>query len=148
MRISICAVLCFCIFTIVGCGGGASDAPELAPVTGKVTVAGEAVSGGTITFVPDNSKGTTGPSSAGEITADGTYTVYGPGGEAGAVVGSHKVTIICAPDPGEVSGGESSSEPYKCIIPARYGDVKLTDLTAEVKQSEAGNTVDLDLKKK
>lgn len=141
-------LLSFSIFVASGCGGGAGDAPELAAVTGKITVAGEAVSGGTITFTPDNSKGTNGPASGGEIGADGTYTLYGPGGAPGAVIGSHKVTVVCAADPGEVSGGESSTEPYKCIIPARYGDIKVTDLSADVKDEEAGNTIDLDLQAK
>lgn len=133
------------ICLLVGCGSS-EKGPELATVTGKVTVDGEAVSGGTIQFVPDSAKGTTGPSSTSEIQPDGSFTLLGPGGTPGAVIGSHKVVVQCPPDPGEVSGGDGQSGSYECKIPDKYGDIKSTDQSAEVQSGE--NTVNIELKSK
>ena len=48
---------------LVGCGGG----PAMAPVTGKITVSGQPATRGSVIFMPDNSKGTTGKGAVGDI---------------------------------------------------------------------------------
>jgi hypothetical protein len=59
-----------------GCGGS-SDGEGLIPVSGKVTVGGKALTKGSVSYRPDKARGNTNPAEPyGEITADGTYTLY------------------------------------------------------------------------
>src|SRR5262245_48884505 len=83
-------VVCLCAGLVAGCGGGPSVAN--APVRGKVTVGGEALSGGQVSFFPvaadPNAKGF----SAGSIGTGGEYILY-TAGKAGAPLGQYKVTV-------------------------------------------------------
>lgn len=74
-----------------GCGRPAGV--EFAPVTGRVTVNGQPLAAGTIHFMPDESKGTSGPMSTGVLQSDGSFALRGPGQHAGAMVGSHRVYL-------------------------------------------------------
>jgi len=76
-----------------GCGDG-DDLPSRYPVSGKVTYKGEPIKNGTIMFVPDESKGATGPQAIGTIKNDGTYSLSSQDANDGAVVGWHKVGIL------------------------------------------------------
>src|SRR2546430_10818884 len=69
-------------------------AETLAPVKGKVTFHGVAVSGGTIVFIPDGSRGTRGNLGLADIQPDGTF-VMRTNNVSGAVPGHHRVTIAC-----------------------------------------------------
>lgn len=88
----------------VGCGG-ASDAPKLANVSGKVMVDGKPQKGLTVEFHPDSSAGTTGPMSTGQTADDGSFILSTATGRAGAVIGSHKVLVKC---PWSLTGRETS----------------------------------------
>ena len=81
------------LVSLFGCG--ASDAPPLAVVTGKVLLDGEPAKGLTIEFHPDNSAGTSGPMSLAISNPDGTFHLYTSVGGDGAVIGTHKVVIKC-----------------------------------------------------
>lgn len=120
---------------LAGCGSD-SKAPKLAPVTGTVTLNGQLVTGGTVAFIPDNNQQTTGPQSVGTIDENGKYTVSAPGGKVGAVVGHHKVTVTCPPDPGMTSAASGTERPKsgaRCNVPKRYAGMKTTPLKVEVK---------------
>lgn len=81
------------LVVLFGCG--ASDAPPLAVVTGKVLLDGEPAKGLTIEFHPDNSAGTSGPMSLAISNPDGTFHLYTSVGGDGAVIGTHKVVVKC-----------------------------------------------------
>jgi len=85
---------CLAIATVAA-GCGRRDPITFAPVVGSVTVVGRPLgpAEAEIIFVPDASRGTTGPMSIGAIAADGTYALVGPGGRRGAVVGNHIVHL-------------------------------------------------------
>jgi len=76
----------------VGCGPG--NGLKLARVSGKVTYKGEPLKNGTIVFMPDETKGTTGPQAIGTIMSDGTYILSSESSGDGAVVGHHKVGVL------------------------------------------------------
>ena len=119
----------------IGCGGGASDTPPMGAVTGVVTLDGNPVAGATVEFTPDNTRNTKGPKSSAVTNADGKYTLVGPGGTSGAVVGFHKVTITCPPSAGQSSsldGAGSSAPTTPCTVPAKYGSLDSTDVNLEV----------------
>lgn len=118
-----------------GCGG--VDLPDRAQVQGVVTIDGQPVTTGEITFMPDESKGTKGPSATGKIDSTGHFkltTDHQGRGDDGAIVGFHQVRIV-ARDLAEPGA------PSQSLIPARYGDFKTSNLTTEVK---AGSTNQLD----
>jgi hypothetical protein len=80
------AVVCFCL---VGCGGGPDDVPDIAPVSGIVTVKGQPKGDLNVTFYPESggrpASGITGP--------DGKFTLTTLNTGDGAPVGTNKVAI-------------------------------------------------------
>jgi hypothetical protein len=117
----------------LACGCGGVDLPDRATVHGSITLDNQPVTTGEITFMPDESKGTIGPSATGTIDASGNYTLttdhQGDGGD-GAIAGFHRVRIV-AREPAEPGA------PSKSLIPQRYADFKTSGLTAEVKLGES-----------
>jgi len=91
---SICTLVPLSILCLLsGCGGGGEHF-DVAPVSGRVTVEGEPVSGGMIQITPQGAGEGTNPGKTGiaEIGSDGTFSVttYTPGD--GAVVGTATIT--------------------------------------------------------
>ena len=126
-----CAVA-VAIVAVSGCSG--VKIPPLAQVGGVVTLDGQPLTKGQVHFVPDSSKGTKGRMAVGLIGTDGRFklTAFKPGD--GALVGFHKVVIICeeempAFDP------KLPPPPPKSLIPIRYTNDKTSGLTAEVKSA-------------
>lgn len=74
-------------------GCGADNGLTLAKVSGKVTYEGKPVPHGTVFFIPDESKGTVGPSAVGSLTSDGSFVMSTESAGDGVIVGSHKVGI-------------------------------------------------------
>ncbi len=146
------SVLAFTAFVVsaslfVGCGGGVSDAPDLASVSGKVTVDGKPTGGLTVEFHPDSHVGTSGPISTGLTAADGTFTLATSTGREGAVVGSHKVLVKCpwrlegretetadgfgsSPDGSAPAPAPDAGTP--CNVNVKYESSEQTPLSAEV----------------
>jgi hypothetical protein len=112
-----------------GCSRG--DLPELAPVTGKVTLDGKPVRSGLISFVPDPSRGTDGTPGIGNIDENGNYRIATLEAD-GAQVGFHKVRAYV------LEGGVPA-------IPERYLDPDKSGLTFEVKAGQE-NVFDVELK--
>ena len=77
---------------VVSCGP--SNGLNLARVRGKVTYKGEPLKYGSISFHPDESKGTTGPLAMGSINSDGSFILSTEVSGDGAIVGLHKVAIL------------------------------------------------------
>ena len=120
---------------LVGCGGRAADAPVMGRVSGVVTLDGNPVAGATVEFAPDNERKTKGPKSSGVTDAQGKYTLSGPGGQTGAVVGFHKVTVTCPPSAEQSSSisGASSAPTTPCTVPVKFADSKTSGESKEVK---------------
>jgi hypothetical protein len=76
---------------VVGCGY--DNGLKLASVRGKVTYKGEPVKNGTVFFMPDEGKGTIGPSATGSLREDGTYIASTDYAGDGVIVGSHKIGL-------------------------------------------------------
>jgi major membrane immunogen (membrane-anchored lipoprotein) len=133
--------------TIVGCGTD-DGLGKRYPVSGTVTYNGKPLEKGEISFVTEDltkNFGATG------IIADGAYTLSTGGNDDGAQAGKYKVTIKAKEeylakaqaDFQKDSGAGNPKLPpqytakaeaeAKSLIPAGYGDVRTTTLTAEVK---------------
>ena len=121
------------IIMTAGCGG-----PAMAPVTGKVMVGGLPVVRGSVYFVPNKSKGTSGKAAVGDIGPDGTYILKTPGRGDGAVVGHYLISLS-----GRATGDEEHVPPNR-QIPTRFISARHSALSAEVKPGP--NTIDFTLR--
>lgn len=138
VRLLVCVTACcFCL----GCGSGL---PETAPVTGKVTINGQAVQSGKITFYPAE-----GRPAMGEIGSDGTFRLTTFADGDGAVLGKHKVTIKATQVTGtppprsfeeELARAKEktpmTASVVEWIVPEKYARQESTPLEREVKRGE------------
>jgi hypothetical protein len=111
---------------------------KLARVSGKVTVAGQPLKTGSVSFRPDASRGNTTlhfPTSP--IDAEGRYELTVPGDRKGAPLGWYKVVVTAYdnPRPGHL----------KSFISMKYQDAKSTPLEKEVVENPDPGRYDLNL---
>jgi hypothetical protein len=125
---------------IAGCGGG--GASKLIPVKGKVTLNGQPLAAGTLTFHPDESKGNTAklPMPPVGTIKDGEYTLA-TGKFDGAPPGWYKVTVH-ADVPSNPK--DEYSEP-RSLINRAYNEPYSTALQVEVKPDAPPGWYDLKL---
>jgi hypothetical protein len=117
---------------IAGCSSSSADMPELAPVSGVVTLDGKPMSNVSVVFESEN-----GQIATGHTDAEGHYELLFRDGEKGAEIGKNTVrieTVLDAPPP----------PGYRDPIPAKYN--KASQLTVEVKPGD--NTHDFALTSK
>jgi hypothetical protein len=91
-------------------GCGSNNGLSLGRVQGKVTFKGEPIKYGTVSFVPDASKGTTGPIAMGNIKDDGSYVLSTSDAGDGAVVGHHRISVVGL-DPTPIPGEKPAPNP-------------------------------------
>lgn len=111
---------------LIGCGGG--DRREYADVSGKVSVNGNPLKMGTVTFQP-----AAGAPATGTIQADGTYTLKG-------VVGPNKVMIVSREAEAADAGASPAKRaaPPQSFVPEQYGTPSST-LSFDVKSGKNEN---------
>jgi hypothetical protein len=126
-----CCLICW--FALTGCR---PEVDQLAAVNGKVLYRGRPVQGGTIVFIPDNSRGTHGNLASADIQPDGTFTLK-TNDVLGALPGHHRVTIswVQQQAPGSLP---------RSLLPLKYRDPQQSGVTCEVQPNKM-NTIDLDL---
>jgi hypothetical protein len=99
---------------LLGCRS--EPALELAPVRGRVSLGGKGLSHATVQLMPDETKGTTAPTGAGQTDGDGGFEITTPPHGQGAVPGHYKVTVTA----------------YSGAVPQRYADPIKTPLSIEI----------------
>jgi hypothetical protein len=104
-----------------GCGG---SGPELAPVSGRVTLDGAPMAGARIRFQPEAGGGSP---SFGTANQDGHYELGYKRGQSGALIGWHTVSIKRG---ARDDADKSKPQP----LPARYNTA--SELREEVKAGE------------
>lgn len=112
-----------------GCSTSSSGLPDLAPVTGKVTMGGKPLSDVSVQFESAN-----GQVASGTTDANGKYEIVFTGGAEGAEIGENTVRITTVLD-------HPTPVDYKDPIPAKYNES--TQLKVTVKSGE--NTHDFAL---
>lgn len=95
---------------VAGCGKPAADLPDLAPVTGTVTMNGEPLANASVEFISAN-----GQVASGTTDAGGKYELVYVGGNKGAELGENTVRITTVLDAPAPPG-------YKDPIPAKYNE--------------------------
>ena len=141
-----CSLVCL---ACIGCG---PDGPDLGTVSGKVTMDGQPLTNGLITFEPEAG----GRASIGKTDSSGQYTLIWAE-QKGAVIGSHRVSVttITEAEAVEEMGSDSDAYAQQAMgdtsaydqaevtepIPARYN--VSTELVEEV--TSGANTINLEL---
>jgi hypothetical protein len=133
------------VLSLAGCGE-TSKVGKVVPVSGKVTLGGQPLTSGIVTFTPDASKGNTStwvPS--GTIGADGAYTLHTET-KAGAPPGWYKVSVnTSVPPTTDVQVGQPPAKPVS--INAMYNDPNKSGIAFEVTEGPAEGAYDIPLKK-
>lgn len=139
-------VSCLLPLVAAGCGGGGGRKVATGTVSGKVSLAGQPLSTGTIVFFAENN----GETAIGPLSSDGTYTLkYGTG--FSIPVGDYRVAINEGPPPGAPIPSPADvmkappAGPATSKIPAKFRDAKTSGLIAVVKPG-SNSGVDFDLK--
>lgn len=136
LRLFIVSPIVLCLLS--GCGGG--DGPDLAAVSGTITIDGKPAPKLEIRFIPETAGGSP---SYGVTDADGHYTLMFNSSRNGAMPGKHKVEIAAVPPE---TGEDGNPLPGQAIVevPSRYGTSGT--LSAEVKND--GSPIDFSLESK
>jgi hypothetical protein len=124
-----------------GCGGGGE---KLLPVRGKVTLDGQVLTVGAVSFRPDAARGNASKHvPTGPIAADGTYELITLKRQ-GAPPGWYKV-VVFADANALKPGGTAHPLPPAWLTKPRYRDEKTTDLSVEVVEAPRAGAYDLKL---
>jgi hypothetical protein len=137
-RVASCSLFCIVASLALASNSGCGrSGPEIATVSGTVTLDNQPLQGAIILFTPD-----LGRASRGRSGADGTYELRYSGNEAGALVGQHKVSISTRSIDEDVKTGKMTQIPEK--LPAKYHEK--SELTETV--GPGSNTIDFVLTSK
>jgi hypothetical protein len=99
-------------------------------VSGTVTLNGQPVGPGTLSFEPDDATALTATSAIAHFGEDGKYELHSAGNKKGAAVGKYNVRIQPG---GENAFGDERVDPnQKSPIPGKYLNHRTSGLTAEI----------------
>lgn len=119
---------------LTGCGG-----PYDSTVTGTVTLAGNPLPRGTVSFIPQSQ----GAAAYGTIENDGRYVVR-TGREEGIASGQYAVTVVASEPPAQARGKDGGPPPMgKPITPEWYGDASTSGLNYTVESGD--NEINIEL---
>ena len=122
------------ILLLAGCGG-----PYDSTVTGVVTLAGNPLPRGTVSFIPQSS----GPSAYGMIESDGRYVIR-TGREEGLPSGQYAVTVMANEAPAQARGKDGGPPPLgKPLTPLWYADAATSGLSYVVEPGD--NEINIEL---
>lgn len=107
------------VLASVGCSNAPQDLPDLATVTGTVTMDGEPLANASVEFVSAN-----GQVASGTTDAAGKYELAYVGGNKGAEIGENTVRITTVLD-------APAGPDYKDPIPAKYNESSELKVTVE-----------------
>lgn len=130
------------LLALAGCGGAPADAPEAAPVKGKVTRSGAPLAGVSVSFQPIDAKEGQFTASTGLTNDAGEYELMLNRNLMGAVPGKHKVRLTKDQKDSVDDDGNKLASPV--IIPEKYNTQ--TELEVEVpKEGLNGGAANFDL---
>ncbi len=126
------------LLAVAGCGG--SEQAETRKISGTVSLDGRPLTRGHVLFVPDS-----GRAANGEIQSDGSYVLRTYGSADGAVLGTHRVAVVCREEaPPTKDLGIEPPRPGPSLIPEHYSETAMSGLTFEV-TPDGPSTFDIEL---
>jgi hypothetical protein len=131
--------LAITIALMCGCHKGG---PELAKVSGTVSLNGKPLTGGQITFFPAQ-----GPSAFATIESDGTFVLSTKQPADGALIGTHKVAIL-PPTVGRTLESMTAAKagrpsPSQITVPQYAQSPETSGITRDVARGENKFSIDL-----
>jgi hypothetical protein len=116
-----------------------------AEVSGTVLLDGKPLAGVTVAFFPQSERADSSWVGRGTTDSAGRYTLVGPEGLAGAVVGTNCVVVL--PPKTLRTSDATSTTSLARVVPARYSLRKSSPLAVEVRADDS-QTIDLSLTSK
>lgn len=116
---------------------GCDTHPATAPVQGSVLFEDQPLKFGSVMFQPTSG----GQPARGEIQPDGTFILSTFSEGDGAIIGSHRVRIMCnsVQDPNNTAAYDvNAANVGRLMIPRKYTQLSSSGLTADVSASENG----------
>jgi hypothetical protein len=140
LRAPLALAAAVCLAAAGGCASSGDEGfPETVPVKGKVTMAGQPLPKGSISFIPNSGR----PATA-LIQPDGTYVLSTFEEKDGAVPGHFRVTVTATTaDPNQMP--RPGEPPPKALVPKKYNRPESSGLTADVDKKD-NKDFDFDLK--
>jgi hypothetical protein len=120
--------------TLAGCGPGG---PEIAYVSGRVTMDGKPLANATVVFIPENGR----PAGA-RTDADGRYVLIFTEGRYGAIPGQNTIRIMTLRDAEQDDSGKTIPGSPE-TVPAQYNTNSTLSFTV---QPNKRNVANFDLK--
>lgn len=140
-------VLLIATTSLIGCGGGAEDIPELATVTGTLTYKGKPLPGASIAFVPEGQ--TSGTGAYAVTDESGRFELMHRSETPGVEPGNYIVTVskMAMPDGSPIPAGKDAADVGAVqMIPPIYSDANHERNPNRVTVPANGTQVNLDLK--
>lgn len=126
------------LFAVVLAVAGCDRGPELATVSGKVTLNGQPLDEIRVDFLPDPEKGNVADTSTAQTDAEGRFVLtYSTNGSPGAAVGWHRVVLW------DAKAINSRDNPIDLRISEVFSLAAKTPIRKEVKSGE--QNIDLKL---
>jgi hypothetical protein len=126
------------VSAVAGCSGSAAS------VSGTVTLDGQPLTKGDVSFHPD---GGSGAPAYGQIDAQGRYSLS-TGTEAGLAPGAYTAVVVATKDPPQLYDKTGAEIPPIPITPGKYGSTTTSDLKVQVKPGKNDIPLALELAKK
>ena len=123
---------------VAGCSGAA------ATVSGTVTLDGQPLTTGNVSFHPD---GAGAAPAYGQIDSSGRYSLS-TGTEAGLAPGNYVAVVVATKDPPQPYDKTGAEIPPIPITPGKYGNAATSDLKVQVKPGKNDVPLALDSAKK
>jgi hypothetical protein len=135
---SFCRTWITTIVTLAVVVAGCSS-PNAASVSGSVTLDGQPLTTGMVSFYPEGGEGAP---ATGSINSSGNYSLS-TGTDSGLAPGKYIAIVVATKDPPQPYDKTGAEVPPIPITPAKYGSTNSSDLKIEVKAGK--NTVPLAL---
>ena len=116
------------------CVGCSSGGPEIAQVSGRVTMDGKPLANASVVFIPENGR----PAGA-RTDADGRYVLNFTEGRRGAIPGKNSVRITTQRETEKDENGKTVVPGSPETIPMEYNAASTLEFTVEPKKKNVAN---------
>jgi len=130
-QLRLCASVALCLCVFAGCG---SSGPEIASVSGRVTMDGKPLAHATIVFSPENGR----PAGA-RTDENGNYVLNYTEGRQGAIPGKNTIQITTVRDAEKDENGKTVVPGSKEMVPMEYNAASMLTFTVEPKKKNVAN---------
>lgn len=131
VRFSVPLCLCVSLSVCVGCG---ASGPEIASVSGKITMDGKPLANASVVFIPEDGR----PAGA-RTDANGNYVLNFTEGRRGAIPGKNSVRITTQREAEKDENGKTVVAGSRETIAMEYNAASTLSFTVEPKKKNIAN---------